>query len=251
MNPFEIHELEHLSPSSINLFAASPAVFVLEKCLKRRQPVGAAAHRGTAVEAGIASWFETPNADGYAAAIEHAEAEFRRLTALSGDPRKAKEAEGIADMVKTGLGELAPYGKPSRMQGRVEHKVEGLAVPIIGFFDFAWDETGILLDLKTTHRVPSQTSTSHARQVALYRAAMGDNLEARISYVSTKKAVTYRLENARDHIAALERIALTIQRFLALSTDPFELAGFVAPDVDSFYLADPAARQAAFEVWQF
>jgi len=248
MNPFETYELEHLSPSSINLFAASPAVFVLEKCLKRRQPVGAAAHRGNAVEAGIVLWFETRD---MALAVDHAQAEFRRLTALSGDPRRDKEAEGIGDMVKTGVAELGAYGTPSRMQGRVEHAVEGLAVPIIGFFDFAWDDSGILLDLKTTHRIPSEISTSHARQVALYKAALGDNLEARISYVSTKKAVTYRLENARAHIAALERIALTIQRFLALSSDPLELAGLVVPDVDSFYLADPAARQAAFEVWSF
>ena len=248
MNPFETHGLEHLSPSSINLFAAAPAVFVLEKVLKKRQPVGAAAHRGNAVESGIAHGLQGATVN---EAMDLAEAEFRRLTAMSGDPRKAKEGEGISDMVSIGLAELSAYGPPTRMQGHVSHQVEGLAVPIIGYFDFAWDDKGILLDLKTTHRIPSEISTSHARQVALYRAAMGDNLEARISYVSTKRAVTYRLENARDHIAALERIAMTIQRFLALSTDPHELAGLVVPDVDSFYLADPAARQAAFEVWQF
>jgi hypothetical protein len=249
MNAFQRHGLEHLSPSSINLFAAAPAVFVLEKVLKRRQPVGAAAHRGNAVESGIAHGLSTGASMDECKAL--AEGEFRRRTAMSGDPRKVKEGEGIADMVAVGLTELMGYGLPSRMQGRVEHKVEGLAVPIIGFFDFAWDSSGILLDLKTTHRIPSQISTSHARQVALYRAAMGDNLEARVSYVSTKKAVTYGLENAREHIAALEKIALTIQRFLAISNDPHELAGIVVPDVDSYFLADPAARQAAFDQWGF
>jgi len=50
-------------------------------------------------------------------------------------------------------------------------------------------------------------------------------------------------------VAALGKIALTIQRFLSLSRDPHELAGLVVPEVDSFYFADPAARKAAFDVW--
>jgi hypothetical protein len=48
-NPFAAHGLPHLSPSSINMFTASPARFVM-KLLKVGGEVGAAAHRGTAVE---------------------------------------------------------------------------------------------------------------------------------------------------------------------------------------------------------
>jgi hypothetical protein len=47
----------------------------------------------------------------------------------------------------------------------------------------------------------------------------------------------------------LERVAFTIQRFLAISDDPKVLASLVVPDTDSFYFSDPLARQAAFEVW--
>lgn len=247
MNPFDHYHISHLSPSSINLFAAAPAVFVMERLLGRRSPVGAAAHRGTAVERGIALGLdgERPVEE----CVEEAEAQFRMLTALSGDHRKASEAEAIGDMVRVGLKELRPYGPPSSSQGKIEHFVEGLQVPIIGFYDFEWIDHGILLDLKTTHRIPSSISTSHARQVALYRATRGDNLDARISYVSTRKACTYRLENAGEHVRALEKIAFAIQRFLSVSTDPHELAGILVPDVDSFYLAEPSARQAALEVF--
>lgn len=244
--PFERHGIEHLSPSSINAFAASPALFVLERVMKRRQPVGAAAHRGNAVEHGVALGLQGAAVD---ESVEAAEAKYRTLTVMCGDHRKNSEAEAIGDMVRQGLKELRPYGKPSSMQGKVEHFVEGLGVPLLGFYDFEWIEHGILLDLKTTHRVPSEISTSHARQVALYRACRGDNLEARLSYVSTRKAVTYRLENAGEHIRALERIAFTIQRFLSISNDPAELAGIVSPDVDSFYFADSGARAAALEVF--
>ena len=122
-------------------------------------------------------------------------------------------------------------------------------VPMIGFYDFEWANHGILTDLKTTHALPSKISTSHARQVALYVAARGSNLDARLTYVTSKKSATYHLENVAQHVLALEKIALTIQRFLSISDDPAELAAIVVPEVDSFYFADPMARKAAFDVW--
>ena len=52
MNPFDRHGIDHLSVCQLNLWAAAPAIWVMERLLGRRAPVGAAAHRGTAVEAG-------------------------------------------------------------------------------------------------------------------------------------------------------------------------------------------------------
>jgi len=246
-NPFEVHDLQHLSPSACNLFASSPAMFVLEKCMKKRSPVGAAAYRGTAVEAGIVEGLLNGTDD--AACVKLAEAEFNKLTALSGDSRREKEAGAIGDMVKMGLSELRAYGKPTSTQGKIEYKIEGLMVPMIGFYDVEWSNHGILTDIKTTHALPSKISTSHARQVALYCAARGNNLDARLTYVTPKKVATYHLENVDQHVLALEKIALTIQRFLSISNDPAELAAIVVPEVDSFYFADPMARKAAFDVW--
>jgi len=247
VSPFERHDITHLSPSSLNLFVSAPAVWVLEKVLKRRQPVGCAAHRGTAVEDGITHGLTTGEDD--AACVAVAERKFAQVSALSGDPNKDKEREAIPGFVAQGLAELRPYGKPSRMQGKIEYRADGLLVPIIGFFDYAWDDVGVLTDLKTTHALPSKIKGAHAKQVALYCAAMGDNLEARVTYATTKKAATYRVDNPREHVKALERIAFTVQRFLSVSNDPMELAGIVVPDVESFYLSDPAARAEAFRVW--
>jgi len=247
MNPFEIHGLPHLSPSTCNLFVSSPAMFVLEKLMKKRSPVGAAAHRGTSVEDGVAAALGGTPLD---EAVQIASRRFSQLTALSSDPRKEKEENSITDMVKVGAAELAPYGKPTSMQGKIEYKIDGLQVPMIGFYDFEWADHGILLDLKTTHALPSKISTSHARQVALYLAARRGNSDARLCYVTPKKSAVYHLENVREHVEALGQIALTIQRFLSISKDPHELAGIVCPDVDSFYFSDPMARQAAFEVWK-
>lgn len=246
-NPFEAHGLEHLSPSSCNLFIGSPAMFVMEKLLKKRSPVGAAAHRGTSVEDGVVAGLKGGTTH---EAIDVAKKKFASLTVLSGDPRKEKEENAIADFVRMGLDELKPYGKPSSFQGKIEYKVDGLVVPMIGFYDMEWEDHGILIDLKTTHALPSKISTSHARQVALYCAARSENLDARLCYVTPKKSAVYKLENIRQHVQALGTIALTIQRFLSLSRDPHELASLVVPDVDSFYFSDPMARQAAFELWK-
>lgn len=246
-NPFEAYGIEHLSPSACNTFIGSPASFVLERLMGKRSQVGAAAHRGTSVEAGVVEALLNDLSD--AEAIKIAKDTFGRLTALSGDPRRDKESEAVPEMVKQALNELRPYGKPSSTQGKISWDVAGLAVPMIGFYDVAWEEHGILLDLKTTHALPSKIKVNHARQVALYAACLGDNIDARLTYITPKKVATYTLENVREHVQALERIALTIQRFLSLSDDPKVLASYVVPDTDSFYFSDPLARQAAFELW--
>ena len=77
----------------------------------------------------------------------------------------------------------------------------------------------------------------------------GNNLDARVTYVTSKKCATYHLENVEQHVQALNKIALTIQKFLSLSNDAEELASIVVPEVDSFYFADPMARKAAYDVW--
>lgn len=239
-------KIERHSPSSLNLFAASPAMYVLERVLGQKQAVGAVAHRGTAVEAGVAYGLHDPTIDPQAC-VESALGRYDTLMALSGDPRKDDVRKGIPAMVELALEELRPYGIPTRMQDYIEWRPEGLHCPIVGYLDFAWDQHGILTDLKTTEACPSQIRTAHARQVALY--ASSDNMAARVTYVTPKKRATYEAENLRDHRAALHRIALACERFLALSDDPMFFAGIVAPDVDHFYFAPPLVRQAAFELW--
>jgi hypothetical protein len=233
------------SPSSLNLFAACPSMFVLERILKRRQPVGAAAHRGTAVEAGVAAGLADaalPIAD----CVRIAEEKFRALMALCADPRREKVESGIGAMVERALVELRPYGPPSSAQGFIEWTPEGLKHPIVGYYDFAWDNHGIVVDLKTTEKLPSAVKPGHARQVALYT---GGNLEGRLAYITPAKSAVYRLEDVQAHRDALHRMALACERFLSLSDDPQFFVGITCPDLDAFYFAPPEARQAAWEVW--
>jgi hypothetical protein len=153
-------------------------------------------------------------------------------------------------MVKIGLSELRPYGKPSSTQGAVSVDIPGLAVPIIGFYDFFWENHGILIDLKTSSRLTSKVEASHARQVSLYHKFLdGKANDVRISYVTPKKCATYRVDNIADHFSALVRVSLAIQTFLSKAQTKEELSSMVVPDVESFYYNDPLQRQRAFEIW--
>lgn len=242
-------KLPHYSPSSLNLFCASPAMFVLEKVLGQRQPVGVVAHRGTAVEAGVAAGLTDLKMD-VAECAALATTKYDQLTALSGDRRRDECREAIPEMVASALEELRPYGTPSAMQKKVEWRPDGLNAPILGYLDFMWDSHGVITDLKTTERMPSAIKIPHARQVALYTTA-SDNADARLSYITPKKRATYRLENAREHREALAQIARRVERFLALSDDPEFFTTITAPDFESFYWTPPAARQVGFERWGF
>lgn len=234
------------SPSSLNLFAASPAMFTLEKILGLRQPVGAPAHRGTAVEDGVTHGLLNPTAS----IIECAAVAFKKydtITALSSDARREDYRETIPAMVESALTELRPYGIPTQCQGFIEWKPEGLAFPIVGYWDYHWEQHNITIDLKTTEKLPSAIKVPHARQVSLY--VTSNNADARVCYVTPKKRATYQVENIDAHRKALHQMAIKCEAFLALSDDPAFFKSITLPDLESFYWSGPPARQLAYEHW--
>jgi hypothetical protein len=234
------------SPSSLNLFAASPALFVLEKIMGHRQPGNAPMYRGTAVEDGVTHGLLNP-----AASLDECSAvafkKYDTISALSSDRRREEYRATIPDMVESGLEELRPYGVPTECQKFVEWKPEGLAFPIVGYLDYHWADHNITIDLKTTEKMPSAVKVAHARQIALY--VTSNNADARACYVTPKKHTTYQIENVDAHRNALHQMALRCEAFLALSEDPEFFKSITIPDLDSFYWAGPA-RELAFQHWQ-
>src|SRR5215204_5669284 len=176
------------SPSALNLFCASPSMFVLERILGHKQPVGSPAHRGTAVEAGVTYGLLIPKAS-LEECIDIAIQKYAVASAMSGDARREDYAKTIPGMVARALEELRPYGVPDDTQGFVEWHPEDLKYPIVGYYDFLWGDHGIIVDLKTTERMPSEIKPAHARQVALYCSG---NQTGRLTYVTPKKHVTYQ-----------------------------------------------------------
>lgn len=243
--------IDRHSPSSLNLFAAAPAMWVLERLLGVKQPTGAPAHRGVAVEEGVTFGLNNPDAS-LKQCLDVALTKYDTVSALSPDDRREKYRDNIGDMIGRALDELRPYGLPSRTQGFVEWKPDGLKLPIIGFFDFEWAQHGMIADLKTTEKMPSEIKIGHARQIALYamQGNNGTNISAVACYVTPKKSALYRLENIKEHREALYQIARRVESFLALSDDPEFFKQITVPDLDSFYWTNPAARQLAYEHWR-
>jgi len=236
----------HHSPSSLNQFAASPALFVLERILGLKQVVGSPAHRGTGVEAGVAYGLMNPKAK-EKECFEAAYTAYDTVSALSPDERKEKYRQNIPDMVSMALDELRPYGRPTSVQGYITKDFPELKLPILGYYDFVWEDRGIVVDLKTTERMPSEIKIPHARQVSLY---CGDNQEGRLTYTTPKKCVTYGLENIRDHQQALVQLAKKVEQFLSLSNDPEYYTTIVAPDLESFYWTAPHMRALAYQYFK-
>lgn len=252
-NPFETHGIRHLSASNLNKYTASPAAWCLSYLLKEREPTNAAMARGTAIEAGISDALFTGATD-LDRAVKIALAAFDREMALSTElpEKKAKERANIADSVAHGVAALLRFGVPEKPVGR-QHKIEvdvGVEVPCIGYLDFKYP--GDIVDNKSTMRIPSQISASHARQGAIYGRAHG-NHAIHFCYESPKRAVVLPLEkaDADRHFAAVCHIAQTMRRFLALSTDAHELCGLVCPDYESFYFSNSQTRATAARVFGY
>lgn len=233
------------SPSALNLFCASTSMWVLEKIIGVRQPVGAPAFRGTAVEDGVTAGLLDPTAS-LESCVDVALKKYDTITALSGDKRREDYRATIPAMVHSALEELRPYGVPSQTQGFVEWKPEGLRLPIVGYFDYHWEQHNITVDLKTTEKLPSAVKIPHARQISLY--VQSNNADARATYITPKKRATYQIENIDAHRNALFQIALRCEAFLALSEDPAFFTKITVPDLESFYWGGPS-RQLAFEHW--
>ncbi len=258
MNVFSQHKIEHLSASSLNLYAAEPALWIMERLLGYKHPSSATMARGKAVEAGIHMGLLQPYLSPEAC-IGHAEREFDREMTLNHDGKREDERKNIGGYIKQGLQELRQYGEPSGYQEKISVVLEGISVPVIGYIDWRFDQHGIVVDLKTSERLPSCISESHGRQGAIYAKAHG-NYGMRFAYVKPsagkkdgRGCAVYEMsgDDIQRHLKALTQIATRLGRFLSLSSDPQELAALVVPNYESFYWNNGSARSNGLKVFGF
>ena len=243
-NHFERFGIAHLSPSSLNLYAANPSLWCLRYLYKVDDAMGPAAHRGTAVEDGLSHWLQTHD---ITASANIALDRFASLTHEMPGPETEAERANILPMLVQAQAACKEYGNPEKRQLRVEHLVDGVAVPIIGYSDFEWRTFGI--DLKTTKQCPSQPRDEHVRQVSLYAKCASKPF--RLVYVTGKKSATYQVgdNTAANGLADLERIARSVQHLLARSETPDEAAQIFSPDYSDFRWS-PTTRDSAQQVWR-
>lgn len=242
MNPFEKHNIKHLSPSSLNLFRAAPARWIASYLFNIRDGAGPAAWRGIAVEAGLEqALYKTGGFDPLKTALENFEANAQGEISDDID----KERAVIPGMLEQACKAFSDWPVPTAKQMKIEHWFDGVSVPLIGYIDFIFEDC--LVDLKTTKALPSAPKAAHCRQVALYEAARKQ--PAKLAYVTAKKHAIYDVETA-PYLAELRRDALTLQSLLDKCDTPQDAASITPLDLDSFYWSDLGHANRAIEIWE-
>lgn len=263
----ERHGVNHLSASNINLARADLGLWSMQYLFGIKSRPSVAMWRGVACEDGVAAGLATPDMP-VDDAIAVAEKTLKKKTTGGRITGNLYDADDVEDArkalagyetprtaypgaVRNALEALRPYGAPSSAQEKIEIRLDGVPVPIIGYKDFSYDDHGMDVDLKCPARLPSIMVADHRLQGAIYWAASGNRAQ-RFCYATQKEASILALDadTARNALRTATGIALTLERFLSLSDDREELAALVIPDYSGFRWS-PAQIAAAQEIFGY
>lgn len=241
-NPFAVHGINYLSPSSINTYINDNALWVARYLFGVKSSSGASAVRGIATEAALADKYEKKTFD-----FKYLDMHFMSLCAESGidlgDTKTAKEKKLLEGFGKV-IDENFNYDNLEAYQEKVSVQLDDLPIPIIGYIDFRFDDK--IVDLKTTTRMPTRPTEAQKRQMALYSMAYPKN-SVDLFFASPKEHKVFTLKNLSVYKKQLERVALGIQKFLSVSNDKHEIASLTYPNLDSWLWT--GMKEEASKIW--
>ena len=237
MNGFEKHGIDHLSASSINLWANAPDVWVMQYLHGKRTPfTSPAPWRGICVEDAVV---ETLMGGSEQEAIAKALAKFDQRFPI-GDEKTTKEREMVQPMVHIAVEQLMEFGRPEFADAEnkqekisITAKGDGFEVPVIGFLDLVYPQHGLVVDLKTTGRMPSSMSAEHRLQRAIYAKGKG-NMAVKFLYVTPKKAAMLEDGDVAETLAFAKAQISRLEAFLR-AVDKDTARAIVPCNPNSFY----------------
>lgn len=233
---FDRHGIGHLSASSINLWSNAPDVWVLSYLLKKRTPGSAAMFRGICAEDLVA---DTLTGSSFEDALAKALAKFDKQFPIALSDKITKERNMIEPIGQITLEELKPFGEPDFPENG-QHKVqifaatEDWAIPVIGYLDFVFEKHGLVVDLKSTGRIPSTMSAEHQLQRCIYAKAMG-NSAVKFLYVSPKKCNWLEDGDVGETLKLAKQKIIRLERFLRHVPDAETAASIIPHNPNSFY----------------
>ncbi len=242
-DPFKVHNINYLSPSSINTYITDKSQWIMRYLFGIKSFSGASAMRGIALEHVLAEKVEKGFYD-----FDMLDKKFVALCGEAGidlnEARTEKERKSLEGYGKV-LDEKFKYKKLEGYQEKVEVQLDDLPIPIIGYIDFLFDNT--IVDLKTTARIPSKPTESQKRQMALYSMAYPDK-KVDLFFASSKDSKKFSLRSLSAYKKQIKTVAFTIQRFLSLSEDKHTLAHYEFPNTDSWMWSDKMKKEAE-KIW--
>jgi len=246
MTPWKIHKVSHLSPSQINSIRECANHWILQRLANVMPPFqgNAATNRGNAVEAAITKKIFNENKSDEEC-IEAGLKSFDANMALIPDENREKERENIPLMYQQLKQPLLDYGTPLKANNpRNQHGIslQLNKLPLIkGYLDFYYQHMDTIVDIKTTTRLPSGITPSHAIQGAVYAKATGCRVV--FAYVTPKKFAFYELENIDNWLNEIRGTLSRIEKLLSLSNDPMEVAQYIIPNYSSWSWKDKQVRE--------
>jgi hypothetical protein len=233
---FTKHNIDHLSASSINLWANAPDVWVMQYLHGKRTGMSAAPWRGICVEDAVV---ETLMGGSESEAITNALAKYDQRFPI-GDEKTTKERDMITPMVQVAIEALMEFGKPEFPEDEkgqekisITAKGNGWEVPVIGYLDLVYPQHGLVVDLKTTGRMPSSMSPEHRLQRAIYAKAKG-NMAVKFLYVTPKKAAMLEDGDVAETLALAKAQIHRLEAFLR-AVDKDTARAIVPCNPTSFY----------------
>ena len=254
-DPFQIHKIDHLSPSSINTFISDTPLWIMRYLFDFKTGGNPAMWRGTSVDNSVGIHF------GFLPKLKRKETiidEFEKLKVYA----EKDYPEYETDLVKYDreLNRLAVYdetainfynklGKPDEYQKEILYEIEDCPVPIKGFLDLKYGD--VVRDIKTSGRKPTKVSYAHARQMSIYGAA--ENCVPILDYicVTTKggEVISFPVNNIKEHLKVVRQVSLAIMNLLSYSNDKYAIAQLYYPDLDSWMWGENE-KSFAKQIWE-
>jgi hypothetical protein len=250
-NPFAVHGIDHLSPSTINFFIRDPAKCLMKFAGYPGDP-SPAMWRGKAIERAVEHGIRDRDKT-VSELIEIGLEEFDLLVteAIGGglkvnSDRATKERQCVESSVVAASQSYIP-SCPELVdsQVRMEFEAFDLPVPFLMFYDFMFENE--VVDLKTKTQRQSKPDSGDSRQVSLYGLATGK--EPWLVYTSPKEVRQFMVVNNEQHLRDLEAACRSLMRLLSFSDDIKEICQALFPNFDSFMWGDRDKINAT-KIWE-
>lgn len=240
MNGFEKHGIKHSSPSAINMYGNCAGAWCARYLFGRKFSFGNAARAGVLAEDAVrAVLVGTMTRD---EAVKRALETYNAAIILTGTDADVNRGKAIEGMIDNALEVLKPIGVPdftkvSDFNGQNEIELvcngDGWKLPIKGYLDFVYPSQDLLIDLKTTMKMPSQMSDEHVLQGVVYKKATGMNVK--FLYVTGKKSHMFEItqEQVDEWLPRIKNILTRQEKMLRMEADT--IREFVPVNLGSYY----------------
>ena len=235
--------------SSINKFKHNPSEWLVHYGLGLRVSSSPAMVRGTLAEFGayykIKKGMQQKDDKHFDKLITHM---FKKNKFFDADNEISNAIE-IAKKFEEKLYERQLRNIVSYQKEKVE-TIDGLKYPVRLFTDFEYDN--LIVDLKSTLRMPTKPKIDHIRQQALY-SVLHDKPIA-LLYATPKKTMWYDLtkEDIKEGYAELVSDFKSLENYIDMCNNSLEDAIKITPlntDPSPFYW-DSNIKQAAVKIWR-